>query len=362
MLLVRHGQSLNNALAEQSSTSYEQERIADAPLTALGRVQAATLAPVLAAAAARRAVTVGAPTQNSTTPRETPAPAPPLLSVYCSAMDRALETASLAVSQTTLRPRVWPSICEIGGLFDLLYAGEYSPGVRRAVIGNVGVKGLGATAISRAYPMSVVPTDGSVGEDGWYRNHRKETQAEGEVRVRGVIAELRRAAVALSVGADAAAPGFDVRVALRHSVSADDAVAAVLSGVTLGKVSGSRGAALAGSAAIALVCHGDFIETFLRLACAPAPESNNVITTSSHLADDDELAAAAVPAEFCVHNCSISTVDFFPSGAVRVVRVNDVSHLLYPHAGASAGSAGAGATLASPPAARVDLITGGCIV
>ena len=71
-------------------------------------------------------------------------------------------------------------------------------------------------------------------------------------------------------------------------------------------------------------------------------------------------AHAGTPAEFCVHNCSISTVDIFASGVVRVVRVNDVSHLLFAAAAATA-PATANNLSREHFVPRYDLVTGGCV-
>jgi broad specificity phosphatase PhoE len=353
VLLVRHGQSLNNVLAEQSSTSYEQSRVPDAPLTSLGRAQASALAPALASAAAPRAAAVsGAAPAAGAVRRETAAAAPALSAVYCSAMDRALATAVLATAQVPhLRPRVWPSLCEVGGLFDFVYDSS------RRVVGDVGVRGLGRAAIAEAYPAAALPPAAAGGgaaddlfalrDDGWFGLPRRESAAEGDARVRRVLAELVRAAAELAAGADAADAAFDVRAALRGGGGGGGGGGGAAAAPT-GKTSGSRGAALVGTTAIALVCHGDFIETFLRLACG-----GGALAGAS-----SAPAHAAVPAEFCVHNCSISTVDIFASGAVRVARVNDVSHLLFAAAAAAAQDAAAGADFAP----RYELVTGGCIV
>lgn len=76
VVLVRHGQSANNALVEtEGSAAYYAQRSPDAPLTPLGERQAARAGAFLARTA-----------------RESPVP---LAAVYCSAMARALHTASI---------------------------------------------------------------------------------------------------------------------------------------------------------------------------------------------------------------------------------------------------------------------------
>ena len=78
VILVRHGQSANNALVEGEGgwAAYYARRSPDAPLTALGERQAAR-AGALLARMARGEMPV------------------PLAAVFCSAMTRALHTASL---------------------------------------------------------------------------------------------------------------------------------------------------------------------------------------------------------------------------------------------------------------------------
>ena len=339
--LIRHGQSTNNVLADDSPSAYLGRRTADAPLTALGAAQADALGRRL----------------HATSLRSAPG-APPLSALYCSAMTRAVDTACRAAAiaagddasqppqspkSSAVRPRVWPALTEVGGLFELQLDASGVP------IGDVGVGGLSRDALAAAFPSAVLP-DADVddpalahwrGPAGWWHRPRRETAAEATARIAGVVDELARAAAALAT----AAPGdeFDVRAAHRCARAGDAAAPAA--------------GAAAAPYAVGLVVHGDLIEIFMRLALQRRSGQGGGGGGGGGSGDGGVGGTAqphAVPAAFWAANTSITTLDFFPSGNVRVCGVNDVAHLLIPSA------FGGGSESASDAKGGLHMVTGGC--
>jgi broad specificity phosphatase PhoE len=250
--------------------AYLQLRTADAPLTPRGSAQADALGRRLRA------------TALATAPG-----APRLAALYCSAMARAVDTACRAAAPLRLAPRVWPALCEVGGLFDLELHEDGA-----TILADVGVGGLSRAALAAAFPAAQLPAAGAdpalahwQDERGWYAAPRRETATEAAVRIGAVLDELARAAAALAE----APPGedFDVRAAMR----ARPAVAA-------GAQPPPVAAAAAQSHAIGLVCHGDFIEIFMRLALQRGGGGRGG-------GGNDEAS------DFWAANTSVSTIDFF---------------------------------------------------
>lgn len=159
----------------------------------------------------------------------------------------------------------------------------------------------------------------------------------------------------------------------------------------------SAGMSSGRSMSVLLVCHGDMIETMLRLIAAfkpsPGGSGSDGIGSSSGVGGGDAAATAAAlavaaqtmaPAQFCHHNCAISTFDIFPEGAIRLVRINDVSPLVFgsqmavaavprplpsPAGGAESPGAGAGSSPGTGSSSGnggavyiTDLLTGGPVV
>jgi broad specificity phosphatase PhoE len=392
--LIRHGQSANNVLAATSATAYNQRRTADAPLTELGKKQAEATGLFLKS------------TMNSQSVR--------LTQIYSSAMARALATSCHIAAPLGLSPRCWPDICEIGGIHDNVYGPD---GV--TVIGTKGVPGLSRTGVQEAFPAVRLPEDDSITEAGWWKHEIKETEEMGVERVRKVLRELVAAALALqnfdgtnekeleedfdlrahlrkkkeprnvSVGeGEAPSPvpeGFDSPgsvadaakrfhspIDTRQSGGDPSSVRAAMKYTKDGrpKISGTRGTKIGltdssepgpRSIAVALVAHGDFIETMLRVisnldattafematrhegkekhehehggssaaalasAISPSSSASTLSTTSAALLHHNPLAAA----QFCHHNAGLTAFDVFADGNIRLLRVNDYSHLLY---------------------------------
>jgi hypothetical protein len=82
--------------------------------------------------------------------------------------------------------------------------------------------------------------------------------------------------------------------------------------------------------AVALVCHGDFIETMLRVIANYAPSNGGAAASDPRSPPIGGAISPLAAAQFCHHNCGISTFDVFPDGTIRLVRVNDIAHLMFP--------------------------------
>ena len=109
LYIIRHGQSSNNALLDQS------KRVADPQLTAMGRQQAELLARELAGnvdPADRVRMNFGAPAASAEAGR-----GHGITRLYCSPMWRAMQTAEPVARALGLEPEVWIDIHEHGGIF-----------------------------------------------------------------------------------------------------------------------------------------------------------------------------------------------------------------------------------------------------
>ena len=165
LLIIRHAQSYNNTLADQSL------RVVDPPLTDVGRQQAQLVAEFVAHG------------QDSD-------PHPPGLAgfsangrglaitrLYCSAMLRALDTACAIAGATGLKPRVWVDIHEEGGMW--LDHGEG---------GVLGYPGMTRGEIMEQFPQCVIPE--TITDQGWWTAGQEEL-APFRARAERVAAELR---------------------------------------------------------------------------------------------------------------------------------------------------------------------------
>ena len=376
VILVRHGQSANNALVEGEGgwAAYYARRSPDAPLTALGERQAARAGALLARMA-----------------REMPVP---LVDVYCSAMSRALHTASIMSAAATAteataasaaaaaatapagsaagtaggtaggvsvaapvpRPRVWVDVCEVGGLFDRRADADVRdtsdrawrgvPGLTRAEIGakfplvDLGredkppvppASGTDAAATGGGGgggPFSA-QTSGAATDRGWWLSARKESELEGAARTCRVFLALRQRA------RDMLAREMlrRVRAAAKPGGAAGGAAAPERpAGVGVTPSGGPEAPPHEGEA-LAIVCHGDFITVFLRCAtgglslatiaeqerairaAGPEPSSPAHAHVPAHAQDSAD--AVDLPLEqslqFSSGNCSFSVVDFIPA-------------------------------------------------
>ncbi len=169
LFVIRHAQSTNNALADQS------ERVVDPPLTGIGIRQARLVATHLANGIDHKTKPVeGQPTDLSNGQQR-------ISRLYCSAMLRALQTASVIGQALNVRPHVWVDIHEEGGMWLDHGADE---GVR-------GYPGMTRTDISIHFPECNLPEN--ITENGWWR-HGFEERAHFLERAERVAATLRREA------------------------------------------------------------------------------------------------------------------------------------------------------------------------
>jgi broad specificity phosphatase PhoE len=159
LYLIRHGESTNNALPDDS------QRVADPLLTPLGERQAERVAAFIEARAHLH------PTQRNG--------AAPLDRLYCSAMLRAMQTADAIGRRIGLAPEVWLDVHEFGGIY-------LDHGARR-----VGYPGGTRGELAQRFPHFLRMTD--VGETGWW-NRPHEERAEGVQRALRVAQTLRERA------------------------------------------------------------------------------------------------------------------------------------------------------------------------
>lgn len=170
LFIIRHAQSTNNALADQS------ERVVDPSLTELGLRQAHLVAKHLANGIDHRTKPIeGQPLDLSNGGLR-------ISRLYCSPMLRALQTARPIGQALNLQPQVWVDIHEEGGMWLDHGADE---GVR-------GYPGLTRAEISAQFPQCFLPDD--VTENGWWRYGFEERTHFFE-RAERVAAALRKEAL-----------------------------------------------------------------------------------------------------------------------------------------------------------------------
>ncbi|WP_316670204.1 histidine phosphatase family protein [uncultured Propionibacterium sp.] len=154
LLLIRHGQSSNNALAAAGHAF--EGRSADPPLTDLGRTQAGRLAQAFA---------------DGLLPR------PQVL--LCSPMVRAVQTSVPVSEELDVPVELLTEAYEVGGLYD---------GVPDAPIA---VRGAGAARLREVNRRVVVPVD--MDDDGWYdKGEFVEAPAQAQDRGFALFADLER--------------------------------------------------------------------------------------------------------------------------------------------------------------------------
>jgi len=170
LYIIRHAQSTNNALDDESN------RVCDPELSELGRQQAELLARHLAGGAGpefergRLVVPNGAGYG--------------IARLFVSPMRRALQTARPVARALGLTPEVWVDLHEHGGIFL-----DHGPEV-----GYVGYPGLSRAEMQAILPGCMLP-DG-VTERGWWWGAREDRPA-CEARAARVAATLRQWAAAM---------------------------------------------------------------------------------------------------------------------------------------------------------------------
>lgn len=166
--LIRHAQSANNALSDQTLRHH------DPGLTELGCAQARLLAQHLANGDSRDMqvdIRSGYSVREEVTGFG-------ITRLYTSAMQRALLTSAEIARATGLQPQVWLDIHEEGGVY------LEQDGCR------VGKPGLTRQEIADQFPDFGLPD--LIGEEGWWGEARGyETREQAYERARRVAAELR---------------------------------------------------------------------------------------------------------------------------------------------------------------------------
>jgi 2,3-bisphosphoglycerate-dependent phosphoglycerate mutase len=145
LILIRHGQSYNNALLEDFI-----HRVEDPPLTGIGEAQAHHLARHIAEGCNPDAQ-VGLPTGPG---QRNGGYAYGITHLYSSAMMRALQTAAPLSAALEIPVAVWLEVHEVGGIW------LEKDGV------TTGYGGLTRTDLLSAFPSTIVPDN--VTESGWW--------------------------------------------------------------------------------------------------------------------------------------------------------------------------------------------------
>jgi 2,3-bisphosphoglycerate-dependent phosphoglycerate mutase len=173
LLLIRHAQSGNNAVADASHGDYSTfmaTRSSDPPLTPTGERQA----ELLAAYVATMDDGIDAIHERMSNYLRLH----PVTKLYVSPMLRALQTAQPLAAALDLAPEVWVDIHEHGGIF----TGSKEAGTVQ------GFPGLTRSAIAARFPTYSVGA--GLDEMGWWRGGYEEL-AECDARAGRVAQTLR---------------------------------------------------------------------------------------------------------------------------------------------------------------------------
>ena len=165
LYLIRHGQSLNNSLADSS------DRVCDPPLTETGEAQAVRVAAHLAQSSE-------APDEPSVSQTGQNCFSYGITRLFCSPMLRALQTTAPIAKALGLRPMVWPDVHEQYGIWLDKEDGK----------GPVGLPGLSRSEILDRFADYDLPDE--IGEEGWW-NRSVETEEQWRARAVRVACELR---------------------------------------------------------------------------------------------------------------------------------------------------------------------------
>ncbi len=168
LYIIRHAQSTNNALIDQST------RVADPPLTELGQQQAETLAKHLATGRDPADLAHIVWAYNMTNPHREPGYG--ITRLLCSPMWRSLQTARPIAHELGLKPEIWIDIHEVGGVF------------LEEEAGIVGYGGKTRQELLAEYPDYLVPE--AVTDKGWWTGGLEEV-LERDGRALRVAMRLR---------------------------------------------------------------------------------------------------------------------------------------------------------------------------
>jgi len=183
LFLIRHGESANNFMMQDGGYDhYMRNRHVDPPLTERGVQQAELLAQHLAANAHPESRHGRSPTQ--------PNAGYGFTHLYCSPMQRAMQTTVPIAAVLGMQPEVWIDIHEHGGIFH---------GNPRTGEGLTFFTGMARREMSERFPNYLLP-DGITDEGWWHGGYedmpgcfaravrvaRRLTQRANENRTQGV--------------------------------------------------------------------------------------------------------------------------------------------------------------------------------
>lgn len=171
LYLIRHGQSRNNATMLQNI----RQRVADPPLTEIGRQQAEIVARHLCEGVNPDLI-IDSQFDGHANPSARRGFE--ITTLYCSPMHRALQTAQPIARALGLQAQVWVDVHEHGGI----YEGHEDDGTL------VGLPGKTRTEMAQEFPDYLLP-DG-IGDDGWWKGMH-EPMAAAYGRAVKVAQELR---------------------------------------------------------------------------------------------------------------------------------------------------------------------------
>ncbi|MBC8099281.1 MAG: histidine phosphatase family protein [Armatimonadetes bacterium] len=172
LYLIRHGQSVNNALMEDQIL-----RVADPELTPVGHQQAQHIATYLATALHRDRLVTFRPEEPE---RQQQHPYG-ITHLYASAMTRAMQTCQPIAAALGLQPHIWLDIHEHGGIY------LEKDGV------VTGYGGRTRSQISADFPTYMIPD--AITEQGWWQmQNAYEDLPACQARATRVAHQLRRRA------------------------------------------------------------------------------------------------------------------------------------------------------------------------
>ncbi len=146
LMLIRHAQSLNNALPEE-------QRVEDPEITELGHRQAAALAEWALAAGITRLIT--------------------------SPFRRSLQTTEYLRQRLGLVPHIWTDIHEQGGCYSGHEPSCYT-----------GRPGMSRREIEAEFPDYII--DAQIDDQGWWKNRPYESVTEARARARRMVEQAIR--------------------------------------------------------------------------------------------------------------------------------------------------------------------------
>ncbi|MDX1991151.1 MAG: histidine phosphatase family protein [bacterium] len=180
LTIIRHGQSVNNALNEDQVL-----RVFDPELTEIGKQQAACTADYLKTGEHLEKlvmIPLDSPERAEHHPYQ-------FTHLYCSAMHRAMQTAQPIASAVGLKPSIWLDIHEHGGIYL----------EKEGVVTGYG--GRTRLQILEEFPDYVIPD--LLTDEGWWNPVQgKEDYAGASGRAIRVASELRQRALNEATAAD----------------------------------------------------------------------------------------------------------------------------------------------------------------